>query len=131
MSAVVPQNGPIRQLDAPAEPDEQVTPEQVQDTDRLARLLMRMLRDLAVLRRRFWPQHIDFEDLTFDSTGTTKTRLQHGFGGRVRWWLVDWQKGTEAPLAPALSRHADTDNNTLVLISGVEGKGTIRVEEAG
>ena len=51
MSAIVPAAGNIRQLDRPAEPEEQITPEQAQDPDRLARLLMRILRDLAVLRQ--------------------------------------------------------------------------------
>lgn len=133
MSAVVPTSGTVRQLDRQAEPDEQVDEEQVKDAPRLARLLMRILRDLALLKRRFWPGHIDHEDRVVDSTGTTKYRFPHGFGGRVRWWVVDWQVGSAFKLSysPSLSRHTDSDDNTLVLVSYVDGTVTIRVEEAG
>lgn len=128
MSANIPNGGQPRQLDRQAEPDEQVTEDQVQDPPRLARLLMAILRELALLKRRFWPRRIDHEDREVDATGTTLFRFHHGFGGRVRWWVVDWDASSGAP---ALRKDSSSDNNTLVLVSDVEGTMTLRIEEAG
>lgn len=127
MSAIVA-SGQTRQLDRQAEPDEQVTPEYVADQERMARLLMRILRDLALMKRRFWPRRADHEDRVVDGTGTTKYRFPHGYNGRIRWFPVDWSGATAGP---RLVRHADTDNNTLVLVSYTAGTVTLRVEEAG
>ncbi len=128
MSANIPAHGPIRQLDRRAEPDEQITDEQAKDPKRIARLLLSLLRDVAHLKRRWWPRRIDFEDRVVDATGTTLYRLQHGFGGRVRWWVVDW---TGATVEPRLVRNATTTNDVLVLVSYAAGTATIRIEEAG
>lgn len=127
MSAIVPAHGDIRQLDRHAEPDEQVTPADVQDPERVSRLLMRILRDLAALKRRWWPLRVDVEDREVDATGTTKYRYPHGFGGRVRWWVVGWSGAA----GPQLAEHDDTDDMTLVLVSYVAGTVTLRIEEAG
>ena len=107
-----------------------ITEEDVKDTTRLARVIVRILKDVAALKRRFAPRCIDFEDRAVDNTYTTKYRLHHGFGGRVRWWVVDWRP-SGGTFAFDLSRHADTDENTLVLVSGAAGSVTVRVEEAG
>lgn len=128
MSAIIPANGPIRQVDLAGEPLEQITPEQVTDEQRLARLLMDVLRQQADLSRRFWPQFIDFEDVAVDATGATVYRFAHGLGGRVRWWPVDWSGATAGP---RLVRHANTDDNTLCLVSYTAGTLTLRVEVAG
>ena len=128
MSAIIPRSGPVRQLDRKAEPDEQVTTEQAKDPERVSRLLMSILRDLAQLKRRWAPRRIDFEDRTVDATGTALHRFSHNFAGRVRWWVVDWQASSGAP---SLRRHASSDENTLVLVSSVAGTASIRVEEAG
>lgn len=127
MSAIVPIVGVLRKLDRPAEPNDQITPDNVQDPDKLSRLIMGIARDVAGLKRRFAPRHIDFEDRTVDATGTTKYRFDHGFTGRVRWWPVDWTGAA----APALSSDPDTKEGSLVLISYVEGTVSVRVEEAG
>lgn len=127
MSANIKNDSSVKQLDRRAEPDEQVTEEQVKDSSRLGRLLMTMLRDIALLKRRWAPRRMDFEDVVVDGTATTKYRLTHKFGGRVRWWPVDWLY----PSASGLAKHSDTDNDTLVLVSYVAGTVTIRVEEAG
>lgn len=124
-TSVVPISGTRRELDRKAEPDEQVEPNQVADLDRMARLLMSILRDVATLKRRFWPRSIDYEDLPVDGTGTTPYRFAHRFGARVRWYVVDWQGSG----APELTRDDSTDNDTLVLTSGASGTVTIRVEE--
>jgi hypothetical protein len=117
----------VQQLDKLPEPDEVITPEDVQDVDRVARLFARILRDIARLTRAWKPRRVDYEDRSVDSTGTTKYRLEHRFGGRVRWWPVGWSGAA----APALSEHADSDTNTLVLTSTSAGTVTIRIEEAG
>lgn len=127
MSANIDRSGSIRQLDRRAEPDEQVLEEHVQDPPRLVRLLMGLLRDVARLKRSWRPRRIDFEDRAVDATGTTKYRFAHGLDGRVRWYVVDWQGAA----GPQLSRHADTTDGALVLVSHVAGTATIRVEEAG
>ena len=125
MSAIV--NGTkARRLERAAGAEESVTEADAADAPKLARLLVRMLRDIATLKRRWWPRYIDFEDVVVDNTGTTKYRFEHGFGGRVRWWPVDAQTA-----APSLRRHADSDANTLVLVSSASATVTIRVEEAG
>ncbi len=126
MSAVVEQSGRMRPLDRPAEPEEQVTEPDVADDAKLSRYVMRLLRDVARLRRRWWPRRIDFRDLTVTAAGTV--RLGHGFGGRVNYWVLCWES---AGSTYNFRRNAATDNNTLVLDVGTTGTGTIRVEEAG
>lgn len=138
MSAIIPILGATRQLDRAAEPATQITPEEVKDASRLARILMGILRDVAALKRRFKPRRLDFEDATFDGTGTTKYRFAHGFNGRVRFWVTGCTSLTPvtvgfgtATIPPALVQHADTDKNTLVLVSFVPCTATLRVEESG
>lgn len=129
MSAIVPPNGTKpRQLDRQAEPEEQVRPEDVKDADKLARLLMRLLRDVARMRRRFLPEYLEHEDRVFDATGTTVYRLPHNLNARVRWWVTDWSGATAGP---RLVRHSSTDANTLCLTSYTAGTGTIRIQGAG
>ena len=127
MSAIVPIRGPIRQLDARAEQDEQVTEDLVADPPRLTKLLGRTVATLARLRRRFAPHHLDFENVTVDATGTTKYRFPHGLSGQVRYWPVAWTGAS----SPNLVLDASTDNNTLVLTSTSDGVVTLRIEEAG
>ncbi len=130
MSAIIPANGAkIRQLDRQAEPDEQVRPEDVKDADKLARTVMRLLRDVARLKRRFWPDYIEHEDVSFDGSGTTVYRLPHGFGGRVRWWVVDVY-GSAYGVA-LVKDEASTDDNTLCLVSNETCIATIRIQRAG
>jgi hypothetical protein len=117
----------VIQLDRRAEPDEQVTDEDAKDAGRLARVLMRLLRDVAILRRRWAPRRVDFEDVEVDATATVFYRFPHDFNGRVRWWVVDWSGGA----APSLLRDGRSDQNALVLVSTSAGTATIRVEEAG
>jgi hypothetical protein len=128
MSAVVPAGADVRQLDGRRDPEEAVTEEQVQDPGRLARLLARVLKDLTSLKRRYAPKTIDHLDRDVDATGTTLYRFPHGFGGRVHWYPIDWVGATDGE---RLSRHEDSDNNTLVLVSFIAGKVSIRIEKAG
>lgn len=129
MSAILPPNGaPPRKLDRDAEPERQLTPEQWRDAPMMTRILMSLLRDVSRLKRRFWPAHIEHEDVVFDGTGTVAFRLPHGMNGRVRWWVTDW---TGATGGPQLVRHDATDYNTLVLVSYAAGVGTIRIQASG
>lgn len=127
MSAIVPIVGPIRQIDSPAQAEEQITAEQVGDAERLARLLQRDRGDIDELQRRFAANHVDHEDRVVDATGTKLHRFPHFFGGRVRYWAVEWSGAA----APNLSKHSSTTNDTLVLTSTVAGTVTLRIEESG
>lgn len=129
MAARVSSTGKVYQLDRPAEPEQRVTEEDVQQPSKLARMLMALLKDVADIKRRFFPRRIDFEDVEVDNTGGKKFYFHHNFGGRVRWWPVDVVDlgGGQA----ALTRHADSDNDTLVLVSNASARVTIRVESAG
>lgn len=126
-AAVFPANGPVRQLDSSLGPEETVRPDQAVDPVQVARLLMRILRSIALLKRIWNPMRIDFEDIVVDATGTKKFRFEHKFGSRVRYWAVEWSGAA----APNLRKDAATDANTLVLTSTSAGTVTIRVEESG
>lgn len=128
MSANVPATGPARALTRPPEPDEEVTVEQVEDASRLARIAMRMLRDIAALKKRWAPARVDHEGRVVDATGTTLYRFAHDLNTvSVRYWAVEWSGSA----APCLRRHATTDRDTLVLTSTVAGTVTLRIESAG
>ncbi len=124
-------SGKVTALGAKPSPDEVVTEVDVQDPPKLARLLARVLSEVAALKRRWAPRFVDFEDLLVTSTSTTKIQLQHNLNGRVRWWVVDYQISGAAG-GPIIERNAtDTTSSTLVLRSYKDARVTIRVEEAG
>jgi hypothetical protein len=125
--ALVQGNGKVRQLDRQAEPDEVVTEYEAKQPDFLSRILMRLLREAAAMRRRWAPRTIDHQDIVVDGTGTTVYRLPHGFGGRVNWWAIDFKDG----VAALLVRDASSDDNTLCLTSTEAGTVSIRIEESG
>ncbi len=127
-AARIDSSGAVAILDGMADPDEIITEDDVQDAKKLARYLARCLKQTAELQRRANPRRIDFEDVTVSTAGAVVS-LEHGFGGRVRWWVVGWQSA--AVTAPYLveSTTATTDR-TLVLRSYVAGAATIRVEAA-
>jgi hypothetical protein len=104
-----------------------VTRQDVEDLERLARIVAALRRDVDDLRRRFVADRIDFEDRTVDALGSIKYRFVHNFGRRVRWWVTDWQGASGA----SLSRHADSTDHVLILTSKSAGVATIRVEVAG
>lgn len=120
----------VTQVDRPAQPELVVTEEDVKDASKLARLVAGIAKDVAALKRRFAPRRIDFEDRAVTSSGTVKYQFHHGFGGRVRWWVVDWQPSSLGDV-PSFQRHSSSDANTLVLLSSTNGTATVRVEEAG
>jgi hypothetical protein len=128
VSARVASTGKVYQLDRQATPDEVVTAEDVKDADKLSRMLARLLRDVSDIKRRWWPQSLDFEDQAVVSG--TPLRLGHGFGARVRWWVVDWVPTTPGDVA-IFEKSSDSDTRTLVLDVGNSGTVSVRVEVAG
>ena len=128
-SAKIAADNAVTQLDRAPQPDELVTEKDVTEPYKLARLLGRVLKDIASLRRRWVPRRIDFEDRTVETGGATVT-LHHNFVGRVRWYVIGWQSnGTDPPTL--IEDTSNTDTRALVLESYVAGTATIRVEEAG
>lgn len=128
-AAKVTSSGAVAVLDQRAEPDGVTTEADVKDPTKLARLLTATRATLALLRRRWAPRRIDFEDVTVGTSGLA-VRLEHGFGGRVRWWVVGLvsTSGTDAALKEDTT---NTTKDTLVLFSYVAATVVIRVEEAG
>jgi hypothetical protein len=129
-SAIVQSDGLVRQLDARAGEPIVVTSEDVKDVEKLARMLQDTRRELAELRRRWAPRELYFRDQAVTATNTTKIRLTHNFNGKVNWAVVRWD-GSAAGSSYGIDEHADTDANTLVVVSSVAGTATIRVWEAG
>lgn len=126
-AASIDTTGKVTQLGAKAAPDEVVTELDVQDPAKLARILVRLLASVAALRRAWLPRRIDYVDVAI--TAFTSTQLQHSFGGRVRWWVVDWNGPATSP--DMIKNATLTTADTLVLDVFATGVVTIRVEEAG
>lgn len=131
MSAVVDSAGVVAQLDGRAEPDAIITAADVQDPEKLARMVARLFRELAIEKRRWKPSRTYYRDIA--STGTTASaqtkRFAHGYGGRVNWWICDWKgTGTVAPLA---RKTTATTSDELVLELLTTGTFTLVIEEAG
>lgn len=127
MAARIDRTGRVHQIDRPAEPDELVTEEDVKEPSKLARVLLRLLKDVAALKRRYWPRRLDFEDVAIDSN--VPVRLAHNFRARVRWWVVDWQPTTPGDVA-IFERAATATTTVLVLNAGNNGTASFRVEVA-
>lgn len=123
---IVPAAGKPRSLVSDSDPGEQITETQVTSARELSRVLMRMLRWLTRLVNLPLFSRIDFEDVTFGSDDSVRYRFDHGFGGRVRWWVV----GTNAQAVLAEDTSLSSDD-TLVLISYAAATATLRVEEVG
>lgn len=138
-AAVVRSTGVMRTLGGRAGPTQQLTADDVGDQERLAREVNELRGKAAEQDRKHDPPWIDFEDVLCTSANTIT--LQHNFGGRVRWWVVDWTS-TGTPLvdsrgdtlsvySPMLVKTSATTTEKLVLQSYVGGTATIRVEKAG
>ncbi len=128
MSAYVANDGKVTKLDGRKEPDEVVTPDDVQDPKKLAELLARALREVTELKRRWAPRRMVFRDLVVNGGAMTPdtVRLQHGFGGRVVWWVCDTDFD-----APRIRYNDATTEDVLVLKVYDGGTLSICVEEAG
>lgn len=128
MAARIAASGKVTQLDRPAEPDEMVTEEDVQDASKLARLLMRILKALALIQRRFFPRRLTFTNRTVAAGDTL--RLSHRFGVEVEYWVVKWRPASPTD-SPVFDYSTDSDADTLVLDVGNAGTVSIRIESGG
>jgi hypothetical protein len=126
--AVIDSAGLVRRLDRLPDSDERTTASDVQDPEKLARLVQDLRKRVTILERRHAPRWRDFEDVTVSTAGAT-VQLEHRFGTRVRFHVVDWTSATGAP--DLRKDTTNTDADTLVLASYVAGTATVRVEEAG
>lgn len=121
-----------KQLDSRPQPDEVVTNEDVADAPKLARLLTRILSELAALRRAWSPRVITFRDIV--STGTNVSpqtvRLTHGFGSAVEYEVVDIANPGVVNVT-LVSRDSTSDANVLVVKVYFAATIAIRVTEAG
>jgi hypothetical protein len=127
-AAKVTSSGVMTSLDGRAPTDIVITSKDVEDVERLARLVQEQARKLAVLERRWSPRRIDFEGYAVTSGDTL--RLEHGFGGRVRWWIVEWTPTTPGDVA-LFEQDSSTAADVLALDVGNSGTVSIRVEAAG
>jgi hypothetical protein len=129
VSARIDSTGKVTPLGGRAEPTEVFKSADVEDPQTLADALTTLRDQVKVLERRFAVEFIDFEDIAL--LAYADVRLSHGFGGRVRWSVLDWISSVGA-LPPVLERNASaTTSDVLVLTSSVAGTATIRVERAG
>ena len=128
MAARVDRAGNVYQLDRRPTPDEPISEDDVQEPTKLVRILGRLARDVAEIKRRFFPRRVDFEDRVVTSGDVL--RLPHGFEARVRWWVVDWVPSTPGDV-PLFEKLSATDTKTLVLEVGNTGTVSIRLEVAG
>lgn len=127
-AARIESDGRVVPLDGKAEPAEVVTEEDAKDPGKVSRLLARLLKENATLRRQYTPKQIDFVDVAVSTAGASVS-LQHTFNTRVRWWLVGWRSaGTTAPILKEDT--TNTTATTLVLLSYVAGTACIRIEAA-
>lgn len=129
-AAYVDRGGTVKPLDGKAPARVTITAKDVADAETLAQILQDHEDRLATLEREWRPRKLFRRDLDVDNTGTTLYYVPHGFGGRVNWYVARWQP-TAAGTEPGMSEDASSDDNTLVLVSGVEGTVTICVEAAG
>ena len=119
--------GAVRKLDRLPEARTPINERDVQNPTTLVRILDSLLRAFAKALGGWRPRRLDFGRVPLDATGTVKFRLEHGFGGAVRYWIVGWDGAASANVRA----HSDTTNDTLVITSTSAGTATVRVEEAG
>lgn len=90
---------------------EQVTARDVQDPEKLARILNSIQAEVARNAEDLPGEWVEFEDVSF--VATTDVRLTHNLGGRVRYSVVGVH---DAPsFALALHDVDGSDDDTLVL----------------
>jgi hypothetical protein len=133
VSAVVPVGGTARSLDVIPEPAAPVTERDVQEPTWLARTLVGLLRDIAIIKGRWRARPIDFRDLVSDGTDADPASLvlHHGLGGLVNWWPVR-MRTTDTVVMPLIEEDtAKTSNGVLVLKVYFPCVVTMRVEKAG
>jgi len=78
--------------------------------------------------RRGAAPFIDFEGVACGASGA-EVAIRHGLGGRVRWWVVEWETNSTSNFALRKSTAKDATDSVLYLQSYVTGTATIRVEK--
>ena len=139
MSARITKDGTVLQLDRRPEPDEHISADTVQDKVRLSKFLLQLFLEVSKLRRRWWPERLDFEQtVTGDGTTPHTIVLRHGFGGPVTWWVVrvtnastDVTGLSTTAIAPFVTESSSSDDNALYLTFYYSADVTIRVEQSG
>jgi hypothetical protein len=124
--------GKPKQLDTRATPQVSVTEGDAAQPAWLARVLTRVLADIAEIKRRFAPDRITFRDIPVAGTAAgsaTRVRLAHNLGQLVEWWPVRaiGASGTN----PVNVYEISQDGNVLVLDVRFTGTLWIRCEGAG
>lgn len=133
--AYVTNEGLMVHLDAKAPSRIVITAADVQDPEKLARLLEDAHRRVQELERRDNRSRVYFRDVVItDDTGAVQYRFEHRFGGRVNYSAVDWTPSGiyQGPPQFDVDRTSTgTDEDALVLLSYWTGTMTLAVEEAG
>lgn len=95
----------------------------IQDPQRLADTLRRLISRVSELEAKQPPEAVEFERL-IPASGTVS--FAHGFGCPIRWFVTSWKRS--AALMPVLTSNAASTDDILVLNSTVEGLAVIRIE---
>lgn len=132
MSANIDADGNVTQLDRRPEPDENITEAAVKSPAMLAKFLLRLFREVSLIKRRWMPQRTDFKDIVSIGTAMSPVTvsLNHGYGAPVVWWIVRVTGLGAGSLKLAEELSTSTENH-LDLSLMFSGTLTIRVEESG
>jgi hypothetical protein len=84
-----------------------------------------LVRAIETLLPLIPQEYVEFEDVPVTVGVTYKFR--HGFGGRVRWWVV----GSSTAVVGMIYDSAGSDDNTISLTADAIGTVTIRVTPRG
>lgn len=98
--------------------------------EQLTRLQSATVEATEATRRNRSNSKVVFEDVACGAGGATVV-LRHGLGRRARWRVVDWTRTTPGGshgLERGISTANTNDENTLTLLSFVQGTATIEVE---
>ncbi len=127
MSARVDGQGTLHRLGGRAGAANVFTADSLEDRKATADTLTSLAEDVADVANRHVVDFLDFEDLAADGAGGELV-LTHGYGGRVRWYVVDWTS-TLGGVPPVLEKSSRTTEDVLVLTSNEAGTVSIRVEK--
>lgn len=123
----------VVQLDGKKQPDEVITPSDAADVTKLAKLLTRILGNIALLARSFRPDAVTFRDIAVSGTTGAPTvfQLAHKLGGRVEWWMTritPQAGGSIAGTATPLLVETFNDGQTLTLRASFTASIDVRVQ---
>lgn len=124
MSATVRSDGTVVQRKGVALDLDRLEAKDVNNPHELARALNRIVRALRTVAKLVETPWIDFEDRVFTTGGVHV--LAHGFGGRVRFAIVDWSGVGGAHNCQVTA----SDDDSITITGYVAGTATIRVWRA-